>query len=269
MSEHEKYELEIGDEGLDYDILDASFNPTTQAFMLSAGLKPGMRVLDVGCGSGTMTSWLAKQVGPTGHVTAIDNSKSQLDFTIRRLQRENINNVDTKVLSVYDIAQLNEKFDLIYCRFVLHHVFHPRNTIKIFYDHLNPNGIYIGEEGMINAAFAYPSSFSWQGYMPDLPHPENEQDGLGRDGDFGMKLFYYSKLAGFEIVDCRIVQPVLWNMQQKKGLLSGLNAYKKTDLEHGTTEDEWQRKYDETLRMINDDSQIVAFYGSCQIAGRK
>jgi hypothetical protein len=86
---------------------------------------------------------------------------------------------------------------------------------------------------------------------------------------FGMKLIYYSKIAGFEIVDCRIVQPVLWNMQQKKGLLSGLNAYKKTDLEHGTTEDEWQRKYDETLRMINDDSQIVAFYGSCQIAGRK
>lgn len=44
MSSNEKYELEVGDEGLDYDILDASFNPTTQAFILSAGLKPGMRV---------------------------------------------------------------------------------------------------------------------------------------------------------------------------------------------------------------------------------
>lgn len=265
----EKYELEVGEEGLDYDLLDASFNPTTQAFILAAGLKSGMKVLDVGCGSGVMTSWFAKQVGQNGHVTAIDNSESQLNFTIRRLKSENITNVETKILSVYDIAQLNQKFDLIYCRFVLHHVFHPRNTIKIFYENLNPNGIYIGEEGIISAAFAYPTSFAWQGYLPELKNPEDEQDGLGRDGDFGMKLFYYAKAAGFDIVDCRVVQPVLWKKQQKQELLKGLDAYKKTDLEHGTTEAEWQRKYDETTRMINDDSQMIAFYGSCQIAARK
>jgi SAM-dependent methyltransferase len=265
----EKYELEVGEEGLDYDILDASFNPTTQAFILSAGLKPGMKVLDVGCGSGTMTSWLAKQVGPKGQVTAIDNSETQLQFAIKRLKKENITNVEFKVLSLYDIAELKQHYDFIYCRFVLHHVFHPRKTIKLFYENLNPGGIYIGEEGLINAAFAYPSTFAWQGYMPDLKHPDDEEDGKGRDGDFGMKLFYFAKQAGFEITDCKVVQPILWNKQQKQGLLSGLDAYKKTDLEHGTTETEWQRKYDETVRIINDDSQIVAFYGSCQIAGRK
>ena len=265
----EKYELEVGEEGLDYDLLDVSFNPTTQAFILAAGLKPGMKVLDVGCGSGVMTSWFAKQVGPSGHVTAIDNSESQLNFAFRRLQKENITNVETKILSVYDIAQLKQSFDLIYCRFVLHHVFHPRNTIKLFYDNLDPNGIYIGEEGIISAAFAYPASFAWQGYLPDLKNPNDEQDGLGRDGDFGMKLFYYAKAAGFDIIDCRIVQPVLWKKQQKQELLKNLDAYKKTDLAHGTTESEWQRKYDETKRMINDDSQMIAFYGSCQIAARK
>jgi hypothetical protein len=29
MSDKEKYDLEVGEEGLDYDILDKSFNPTT------------------------------------------------------------------------------------------------------------------------------------------------------------------------------------------------------------------------------------------------
>lgn len=269
MSKNEYYELEIGSEGLDYDILDASFNPTTQVFITHAGIKLGMKVLDVGCGAGVMTAWLAKQVGPTGHVTAIDNSDVQLAFARKRLEREQLTNVDTTVLSVYDISELNQTFDLIYCRFVLHHVHKPRQTIKLFFEHLNPNGIYIGEEGIISAAFAYPPSFSWQGYQPDLKQPNEEQDGLDRDGDFGMKIFYYAKQAGFEVDDCKIVQPVLWKKEQKQGLLSGLEAYKKTDLSHGTTEVEWQRKYDETVRLINDESQMVAFYGSCQVAGRK
>src|SRR5690242_13991895 len=114
MSKNEKYELEIGEEGLDYDILDVSFNPTTQAFILEAGLKPGMKVLDVGCGAGVMTTWFAKQVGPQGFVTAIDNSEVQLNVTRQRLEKEKITNVKTIVLSAYDISQLTEKFDFIY-----------------------------------------------------------------------------------------------------------------------------------------------------------
>jgi SAM-dependent methyltransferase len=269
MSKIEKYELEIGDEGLDYDILDVSFNPTTQAFISDAGIKPGMKVLDVGCGAGVMTAWLAKCVGPTGTVTAIDNSEVQLNVTRKRLEKENLSNVKTQVLSAYDIHQLNEKFDFIYCRFVLHHLHSPRSTIKIFYDNLKPNGIYVGEEGRVSAAFAYPASFAWNGYIPELKKPALEKDGENRDGDFGMKLFYYAKQAGFDIVNCNLVQPLLWKKEQKKGLLNGLKAYKKTDLEHGISEDEWQKKYDETVRLINDDTQMIGFYGSCQVAGVK
>lgn len=268
MTKGEKYDLDIG-EGLDYDILDKSFNSTTQAFILKLGIITGMNVLDVGCGAGVMTSWLAKQVGPEGTVTAIDNSEEQLNVTIQRLKKENLSNVKTKVLSAYDIAKLNEKFDLIYCRFVLHHLHSPRKTLKLFFENIKPQGMYIGEEGIISAAFAYPPTFAWHGYMPTLKSAENEVDGVERDGDIGMKLLYLSKKAGFDILDAQLVQPILWKKEQKKGLLDGLIAYKKTDLEHGTTEAEWQQKFDETTRIINDDNQMIAFYGSCQIAAIK
>src|SRR5436190_2176638 len=118
----EKYDFDIGEEGLSYDLLDQSFNSSTKKCLLNAGLTQDMKVLDVGCGAGVMTSWIANQVGNGGHVTAIDNSPEQLSVTQRTLKNQNLSNVTTKVLSAYDIEHLREKYDLIYCRFLLHHL---------------------------------------------------------------------------------------------------------------------------------------------------
>ncbi len=265
----EHYELEIGEKGLSYDPLDLAFNESTQAFILKSGIKPGMHILDAGCGGGMMTAWLAKQVGPTGQITAIDNSAEQLNVARQKIIKEKITNVNFQVLSVYDLANLNQQFDMIYCRFVLHHIHSPRKTIKLFYDNLKPNGIYVGEEGIISSAFAYPPSFAWQGYTPELVSPGKEKDGEGRECDFGMKIFYYTRAAGFTVKDCHLVRPVFWKKEQKKGLLEGLLAFKKTNIEQGMTEEAWQKKYDETIRLIEDDNQVIGFYGSAQIAGMK
>jgi SAM-dependent methyltransferase len=269
MANQEKYEFEIGEEGLDYDILDISYNEHTQQFLLKNGLKQGMHILDVGCGAGVMTAWLAHQVGENGQVLAIDNSPEQLKVTENKIKQLGLTNVKTQVLSAYDIEKLNIKFDAVYCRFLLHHLHSPRLVIHQFYQVLNSNGCYFGQEGVVSAAFAYPDTFAWQGYKPNLIAPENEIEGDGRDGNFGMKLFYNCLKAGFDMLDCVYHQPLLWKKAQKERLLSGLIAFKQTELDNGMSEEEWQRNYDETLRFIHDDNQLIAFYGSCLVACRK
>ena len=74
-----KYDFDIPEEGLSYDILDIEFNVTTKAFIAKNVNLKGMRVLDVGCGSGIMTLYLSKMVGSNGHVTSIDISDRQLN----------------------------------------------------------------------------------------------------------------------------------------------------------------------------------------------
>ncbi len=269
MTHNEKYECEIGKDGSKgLELLDLVFNPSTTAFIARNGIKPGMKVLDVGCGTGVMSRWLAQKVGESGKVIAIDNSADQVHAAQKATDKQ-WQNIEYLTLSAYDILSLNQTFDLIYCRFVLHHLHSPRSTIKLFYDALNLNGIYIGEEGLVNAAFAYPPTFAWNGYMPELKHPSEERDDEGRDGDFGMKLYYYAKQSGFSIVDCHLAQPLLWKKEQKIHLLNGLKEFKKTELSHGTTEETWQKKYHETERLIEDDNQIIGFYGSCQVAAKK
>jgi cyclopropane fatty-acyl-phospholipid synthase-like methyltransferase len=46
--------------------------------MRSLGVLPGMRVADIGCGTGETTRWFASQVGQRGEVAAVDFSADQL-----------------------------------------------------------------------------------------------------------------------------------------------------------------------------------------------
>jgi len=56
----------------------------------SAGIQAGMKVLDVGCGQGTFTVCVAKLVGGTGKVTAVDISDEDLDTMNQNLDKYNV-----------------------------------------------------------------------------------------------------------------------------------------------------------------------------------
>jgi arsenite methyltransferase len=84
-------------------------------------LRPGNRVADLGSGGGYFTFRLAQDVGPKGHVYAVDVDQGLLDYIAGRARDEDLNNVSI-VLAKYDDPVLPEKVDLIFTSNTYHHL---------------------------------------------------------------------------------------------------------------------------------------------------
>jgi len=59
-------------DGEQLDLLGEILDGHSIDVLTRAGIAAGWRCLDVGPGGGSLTTWMAEQVGPTGHVTALD-----------------------------------------------------------------------------------------------------------------------------------------------------------------------------------------------------
>lgn len=132
------------------------------AHLAKAGLKKGQIVADIGCGSGVMTAYLAEQVGPTGHVYAIDNSQGQLDVTKRAMADKNLTNVsyilsDLEVENEIALSQLKESVDLAYMRLVLMHLKRPDIAARNIHSMLKAGGVVANQESLLNSVHTVPA----------------------------------------------------------------------------------------------------------------
>ncbi len=83
---------------------------------LWAGLKPGMRILDVGCGPGITTSTLAQAAQPGGKAIGIDGSAERIEYAKHKYGSDDVEFENRDFFS--DLSDLGE-FDFIWVRFVL------------------------------------------------------------------------------------------------------------------------------------------------------
>jgi ubiquinone/menaquinone biosynthesis C-methylase UbiE len=98
----------------------AILRPTTERLLRSAGIGPGMRVLDLGCGAGDVAMLAAELVGPSGSVVGIDRSLQVLEVAAERAQTAGLRQIVFEHMSAEDFLD-DDLFDLVVGRYILIH----------------------------------------------------------------------------------------------------------------------------------------------------
>lgn len=118
---------------------------STKQLFEQAGILPGMKVLDVGCGAGDVALLLAELIGPTGSLVGIDAYPRVLEVARARLHASGMTNATFLAGDIRKL-ELENDFDAVVGRNVLMYMADPAEVLRICASYLHPGGVIAFEE---------------------------------------------------------------------------------------------------------------------------
>jgi ubiquinone/menaquinone biosynthesis C-methylase UbiE len=216
-------------------------NPLLEKQFEIMGLKPNMRVLDAGCGSGAITRLIARKVFPE-EVVGLDMDPSFIEKARRLAESEGIENIRFDIGNIEDLNYDDGFFDLSYCRFVLMHLHDPVKAVSELKRVTREGGSVAAAEPDDGAIVIFPT----------LPKFEEHKSKYGQyckkigiNRFMGRELFATFSQAGLKSID---VHPLSMSLTQRNpdvlkrgadGLPHLLKTTKEGMISHGfiTSED--------------------------------
>ncbi len=131
------------------------YNDYTEHALRLAGLRPGMRVLDVGCGPGDVSFIAARLVGPTGSVLGVDAAPEMIELARARAAEQGLSAVRFTQAAV-DAIGLDEPVDAVVGRLILMHLPDPAATVAHLSSFVRSGGVIAFAENDITGARSTP-----------------------------------------------------------------------------------------------------------------
>jgi SAM-dependent methyltransferase len=105
-------------------------------------LKPGMSLLDVGCGAGSITVGFAPLMSP-GRVVGVDIDAGQIKLASERANNMALRNIGFEVASIHELPYPDDTFDSAFTHAVIEHVDRPQHAVMEMLRVVKPGG-FIG-----------------------------------------------------------------------------------------------------------------------------
>jgi SAM-dependent methyltransferase len=156
-------------------------------------LKPNMKVLDIGCGPGTITVDLAGYV-PGGHVTGLDRAEDIVTQARLLAKDRLVDNVDFAQGDANNLDYTDESFDVVLCHQVLQHVGDPVGILREMMRVTKPGGVVAARESDYGGFVWYPDvegMDDWRSLYNKVAQTN------GGDPNAGRRLLSWAIKAGF------------------------------------------------------------------------
>lgn len=168
-----------------------------EAWFLLPRLRSGQRLLDVGCGPGTVTSGLARAVAP-GLVTGLDAAPDVLATAREHAAETGLANLEFVEGDVYALDYPDDTFDIVYANQLLQHLSDPVAALQEMHRVLRPGGLL----GVRDADYAtmqpypkFPEFERWNALYHQVAYANNAEPDAGR------VLPSWARAAGFAQIE--------------------------------------------------------------------
>lgn len=218
-----------------FPAISAAFDPGTIRHLKELGVGPGWRCLEVGGGGGSIATWLAACVAPTGHVLVTD-------IDTRFLDSLQLKDVEVRRHDIATDPLPEAAFDLVHSRLVLQHVQLRDQALASMVRALKPGGWLIDEEYDISVA---PDPTVNPGEVLSQTHIAAARilEAHGADRRFGRRLF--GRLRDLGLTDvCAEGRTFMWPYASAGACLARANYEQLRDemiAEGYLTADEFER----------------------------
>ena len=187
-----------------YDSSDVQDSYTGRNIEVEAGfilphLKPGMSLLDCGCGPGAITFGLADAVAP-GRVVGVDIEPAMVEQATRLAAESGSQNVEFTVGDIYDLPYNDGEFDIVFSHSVTEHLSDPVRALGELRRVVKPGGLAGVVKTDWTLPFIVPES---EGFSKFFELFEGGFNRIGGSLKRGRYLGAYMREAGFEVVEVR------------------------------------------------------------------
>jgi SAM-dependent methyltransferase len=179
--------------------LNEFYNPHTKKILehIRRSVKHEIKnIIDIGAGTGH-TTILLKEFFPNANITYFDFSRDLLEY-FRGLLKISQHEVKIEHGDILNHS-FTEKYDLIFSRFALKHIFNPEHAIKVMCENLNNKGTICLIDKDIYANIWFPKFPLYKTKFMTALNKYNESENRGGDSAIGRKIRYYLSNNNIEI----------------------------------------------------------------------
>jgi SAM-dependent methyltransferase len=188
------------------DLIHSVYGPLSFKGLEAANIAGALRAADIGCGTGTVSRWMAERMGPNSQVDGVDISSEQI--AVARLHERDTKSGKVSFVegSAYEPPLPANSYDVVFCRLVLCHLREPARAVAQMVQLLKPSGKLVLVDMDLRTAFTMPHSADYAAWLHEgsSKHDKN----IGVDYQIGFRLHALLQAAKLRTTFLAADQPI-------------------------------------------------------------